>query len=158
MKKYSIRLRPHLKKFIHWQFFEGQREPYRVTEDSPLGKAFIKICMDKRQKRLPAWGELPAQACFILSQDMNSYSPRTGQLELINTDVHELFKLCLVAWINAQKRLNISTAESIRMFLAHYHLEEAEYSYLTALKLYQRDAERKNKKSDEYRNEVSEGK
>ena len=136
---YKVRLLPHLTKFVTKEFFEGQTEPFKIREDSVIGKAFIRILMDKRkQKPNSNWDEYTHSITVYLSQDMMDHSPRAGRLEAINQDLHHLFKMALLIWIRCNSRFNIKVSESIRTFLDSYGIEEAEYPHATAYKLWQR--------------------
>lgn len=143
MTDFKVPILPHLKKFVLAQLYEGQQEPIKVEEDSPLGRAVMSILIDKRQvttsvARSSHNKEYDHTLRLILSHAMMERSPSIKKLARLNLEFDEIFRQAIFIWVKAQKQNGVASSVAVQNFLEYYSIEEHEYSKDAAYKAWQR--------------------
>jgi len=132
-----IPIKPHLKKFV--LFVMEVSEPVVVDEMGMLGRAIINVLKEKRAHKFDNLLEgYTARIEVVLSADMLERSPMLHRLIHINNEIDKQFREALLLWIRAQKKLGQPVNESCKNFLATLKIDEKEYSYDGAYKVWQR--------------------
>lgn len=136
---FHIPILPHLKKYLVKKFFSGHNAPYKIEENTLLGKQFMSVIIDGRKvdfidKHL----EMSEKLSVKLSQDMMDRSPRLAKLVTINYFVDKLFKEELISWILSAEYHGVRPFPASKNFLEYYSIEEAEYSHDAAYRLWMR--------------------
>jgi hypothetical protein len=132
---FKVPVLPYLKKYMVKQFFAGHKSPFKIEEDTLLGKQFMSLIIDARKidfidKHL----EMSAVLEIVLSDSMRKRSPRISKLVCINKFADKLFKNDLIVWILAAEYFGIRPFPSSKAFLEHYSIDESEYSHDAAYK------------------------
>lgn len=139
-QEFNVPLLPYLKKYVEKQFFAGLTAPYKIEEDTLLGKQFMSLLMDCRTKDLRGDKKIEMSATLpvLLSEELAKRSATLPKLIPINYYLDKLFKAALIAWIQCSEELGVRPFNSSKSFLAYYKIEEAEYSHDAAYKVYLR--------------------
>jgi hypothetical protein len=133
----KIPIKPHLKKFV--LFMMQCSEPIFLDEKEMLGRAIIKILQEKRAHKFDNRLETYTDRIeVVLNSDMRERSPRLNRIIHINVELEKNFREGLILWIKAYKKLGAPANEACKSFLAELKIEETEYSYDAAYKVWQR--------------------
>ena len=140
---FKVPILPHLKKFVLAQLYEGQSEPLKVEEDSPLGRAVMSILIDKRQvktseARSTHNKEYDSILRLVLSQSMMERSPSIKKLARINLEFDEIFRQAIFIWVRAQNQNGVASYGAVENFLEFYKIDESEYTKDAAYQAWQR--------------------
>ena len=156
---FKVPILPQLKKFVLAQLYDGQAEPIKVEEDSPLGRAVMSILIDKRQvktsiARSTHDKEYSETLRLTLSHSMMERSPSIKKLARLNLEFDELFRQAIFIWVRAQNQNGVSSSEAVQNFLDYYKIEESEYTKDAAYQAWYRfkhqkyQKERKNRRRE----------
>jgi hypothetical protein len=124
----KIPIKPHLKKWVLKTL--RQAEPVRVDEDSMLGlgKMLMSVLVDKRDPG--SLNELYTETLeIVMSREMEKRSPRTKYLAQVNHYLEKSFKTSLFTWVHAQLQNGSNAFTATKTFLAHYEIDEGEYTH-----------------------------
>jgi hypothetical protein len=136
---FKVPVSAYVKKYLAKKFFNGNKGPIKIEEDTLLGKQFMSIIIDARNKDfIDKHIEYTETIDVILSQDMMSKSPRIHKLVAINFFLDKLFKEALVDWILSAQHYGVRPFPASKDFLAHYGIDENEYSHDAAYKYWTR--------------------
>lgn len=143
MSEFKVPILPHLKKFILGQLYDGQSEPIKVEEDSPLGRSIMSILIDKRQVNTNAAisshnREYDDHLRLVLSHVMMERSPSIKKLARLNLEFDDIFRQAIFIWVKAQRRNGVSSYAAVQNFLAEYDINDWEYTTDAAYKAWQR--------------------
>jgi hypothetical protein len=139
MSNFKIPVSAYLAKYMMRKFFQDNKGPFKIEEDTLLGKQFMSIIIDARKKDvLDKHIEHTYTIEVILSQDMMKRSPNAAKLVTINFFLDKVFKEDLIGWILSASFYGIRPYRSCKDFLAFYSIDENEYSHDAAYKLWQR--------------------
>lgn len=135
--EYRVPILPYLKKFILGQLYDGQDEPIKVEEDSPLGRSVMSILIDKRQvassvARSFHGREYDDALRIVLSHSMMDRSPSIKKLARLNLEFDSLFRTALFVWVKAQNQNGIPAYTAVQAFLDEYDITEEEYAHAAA--------------------------
>lgn len=127
---FKIPVLPYLKKYIVKQFFSGAKGPYKIEEDTLLGKQVMSLLIDARKidfidKHL----EMSETLEVVLSDSMAKRSPRINKLICFNFFADKIFKTSLITWIRSAEHFGIRPFPASKGFLEHFEIEESEYSH-----------------------------
>jgi hypothetical protein len=137
--QFKVPVSAYLKKYLAKKFYQGNKGPYKVEEDTLLGKQFMSIIIDGRKKDfIDKHIEYSETISVILSQDMILRSPKITKLVTINYFLDKVFKEDLIGWILSAQHYGIRPFNASKDFLAYYDIEETEYSRDAAYKLWNR--------------------
>src|SRR6185295_15457496 len=102
-KHFNVPVLPYLKRYILKQFFAGQSAPYKIEEDSLIGKQFMSLMLDARPKDLNGDKkiEMTKRIELCLSEEIAKRSPTIGKLIQINYYLDKMFKDDLIVWIKS---------------------------------------------------------
>ncbi len=140
----SIPMKPHIKKFVLYAL--DKREPIQVTERQFLGSAIMKALQEKRLHRFDRVLDLYTDSIsVILNKEMRERSPKRAKLLFINVELDIHFASSLIFWVKAQMKMGSPANEACKNFLATLKIDETEYSYDAAYKVWQRYNERNRK-------------
>lgn len=134
-RTFKIPIKPHLKKFIMKAF--DYVEPIKVEEDTFLGKNIMSLIIDKRSVSVP-WEGYSEEVVLELSKQMAERSPKVRRLARINILLDRVFKQSLFLWVKAQHEAGIVPFQATKNFLAHFGIEEKEYSHDAAYRAWLR--------------------
>lgn len=129
-----------MKKYLAKKFFSGRkRGPYKIEEDTLLGKQFMSVIIDARKKDvIDKHIQFSEHIEVILSQDMAARSPKISKLTSINFFLDKVFKEDLIGWILSAQYYGMRPFPASKDFLAFYGIEENEYSHDAAYKFWMR--------------------
>ncbi|HMG93213.1 MAG TPA: hypothetical protein VK589_24320 [Chryseolinea sp.] len=140
----DIPIKPHLKKFVI--FTMEAFEPVVLKEKDLLGSAIMKALQETRQHKFDRrLDQFTSRIKVVLTHDMRERSPRLHRLIYMNTELEREFQVGLLLWVRAQRKMGSPANEACKNFLATLKIDENEYSYDAAYKLWQRFNEIKNK-------------
>jgi hypothetical protein len=126
---YNIPILPYLKKYVVKKFFDGHSPPYKMEEDTLLGKQFMSVIIDARKiDFIDRHLEMSDRLSVKLSNVMAERSVTLAKLVPINFFLDKIFKEELITWILSADYHGIRPFPAIRNFLAYYSIEEREYS------------------------------
>lgn len=146
-KTFKLPVLPYVKKYVEKQFFNGQAAPYKIEEDTLIGKNFMSVIIDKRHRDImDKHHDLTAEIHITLSDAMAKRSPRLSNLMCVNYFLVEDFKDALTTWINAAGHYHIRPFVACKGFLEYYGIDENEYSLDAAYRLWQREKNGEYKK------------
>lgn len=136
--------KPHLKKFVLWML--ELPEPLKINERDMLGRNIIKVLQEKRSdkndlvKRSATSGRelLTSRLSVVLTTAMERRSPSLHRIINVNYELDNEFQEALITWIRAQQELEIPTSTACKNFLARLKIDEKEYTYDAAYKVWQR--------------------
>lgn len=133
-------LLPYLKKFAEKRFFAGYRAPYKLDEDTLIGKQFMCLIVDARtvDMRGDKKIEMSESLHVYLSEAMAERSPSLRKLVPINYYLDKFLKSELIAWIECAEYCGVRPFVSTKLFLQHYGIDESEYTHDAAYKVWQR--------------------
>jgi len=139
-KDFNVPLLPYLKKYAEKQFFAGYRAPYKIEEDTLIGKYIMSLIIDGRQvdMRGDKKIEMSERLHIHLSEAMAERSPSLRKLVPINYYLDKLFKNELITWIKSSEDCGVRPFVSSKNFLQHYSIDESEYTHDAAYKVWQR--------------------
>ena len=135
-KNFKVPVYAYLLKYCRKQFFAGQSQPYKIEEDTLIGKQFMSVLMDVRKKEMMG-DQLLLQTETLdveLSEAMAKRSPNLGKLAPLNFFLDKLFKDALIMWIKSAEHHGIKPYPSSKAFLEHFGIDEHEYSHDAAYK------------------------
>lgn len=133
----DIPIKPHLKKFVI--FTMEVSEPVVVKEKDLLGSAIMKALLETRQHKFDRLlDSYTSRIKVVLTHDMRERSPRLHRLLYMNTELENDFQTGLLLWVRAQRKMGYPANEACKNFLATLKIEEKEYSYDAAYKVWQR--------------------
>lgn len=136
---FSVPVPAYIYKYVVKKFFAGNKGPFKIEEDTLLGKQFMATILDVRKKDvIDKHLQFTERIPVILSQDMMKKSPNIAKLVSINFFLDKIFKEALIEWIQSAMYYGIRPYNSSRDFLAHYNIDETEYSHDAAYKLWTR--------------------
>jgi len=137
---FSIPVFSYLDKYVRKSFFEGLRPPFKIEEDTLIGKQIISQLIDKRKidMRGDKKIEMNKTLQVCLSSVMANRSPTLSKLIPINYYLDKQFKHDLITWIKSADECGVRPYPSSKLFLAHYGIDESEYSHDAAYKVWQR--------------------
>ena len=143
MNDFKVPILPHLKKFVLYQLYDGQAEPIKVEEDSPLGRSVMSILIDKRQvttssARSAYSKEYDSTLRLVLSHSMMERSPSIKKLARLNLEFDEIFRQAIFIWVRAQNQNGVGSYAAVQNFLEFYKIDESEYTKDAAYKAWQR--------------------
>lgn len=141
----TIPIKPHLKKFVLYTM--EAIEPVMVTERDLLGRSIMKVLQETRKHTFDnVLDSYTDRIKIILTDDMRKRSPRLHRLLYMNTELEKHFRDALLIWIRAQRKMGSPVNEACKNFLATLKIDDQEYSYDAAYKVWQRfnDVKRKN--------------
>lgn len=139
-------IKPHLKKFVLWML--ELPEPLKITERDMLGRAIIKVLQETRARRLDNAKELFTDRISVeLTVDMARRSPYLHRLINVNVELDNQFAEALVVWVKAQRESGLPASTACKSFLAKLRIDESEYSFEAAWKVWLRFNESVRKKS-----------
>lgn len=134
----KIPIKPHLKKFILF-LMDEPKEPLEITEKQLLGRSIIKVLQETRSHRFDnVLDDYTARIQVILTDAMRKRSPKLHRLVYINTEIENSFREALIVWIKAQTKTGEPANESCKNFLSELKIDEREYSFDAAYKVWQR--------------------
>lgn len=131
----KIPTRSHLKKFLLKTY--DAREPFKLDEKSGIGKNLMSSMVDKLEY-INANDQLTETLHVILSKRFTERGPRIKRLVYINSLIEEMFKEAMILWIFAKSTEGINPNQSTKDFLSFFCIDESEYTYDAAYKLWQR--------------------
>jgi hypothetical protein len=140
-KDFSVPLLPYLKKYTEKQFFAGYRAPYKIEEDTLIGKYVMSLIIDGRSvdMRGDKKIEMSERLHIHLSEAMAKRSPSLRKLVPINYYLDKVFKNDLITWIkSAEDCGGVRPFVSSKNFLVHFGIDESEYTHDAAYKVWQR--------------------
>jgi hypothetical protein len=133
----KIPIKPHLKKYV--LFTMDCQEPIATDEKGMIGRCIINVLKEKREHRFDNVLEKYTDRIEVqLNADMRSRSPKLHRLLYINIELERLFREAIIIWVHAQKDAGMPANEACKNFLAKLKIEEREYSFDAAYKLWQR--------------------
>jgi hypothetical protein len=140
-KNFKVPMLPYLKKYVERQIFQGMKAPYKIEEDSLIGKMIMCLIIDARQKDLRGDKriEMSASIEFQLSEVMAERSPSLQKLVPINYFLDKLFKNELITWIKSAEIVGMRPFPASKAFLEFYRIDESEYSHDAAYRHWLRD-------------------
>lgn len=148
-KTFTIQVFPHVKKFIKKKVL-CQKGVFIIEEHTTVGKMVaLALCETRAWKHASNKGDdftrdrLTASVQLRLTEQQMKMSPRLYKLQRINTDIDQRFKESLIDWIEAQRDLGHPVHAACKSFLAHYEMDETEYSLDSAYKYWQRSNAKK---------------
>jgi len=135
----NIPTRTHLKKFLLKMY--DTAEPFKLDERTSLGKNLMSSLVDKLE--YVNVNELYTDKLQVaLSSRMAKRGPRIKRLVYINSLLEEMFKEHMITWIFCKSTEGINPSQSTKDFLAFYQIDESEYTYAAAYKLWQKHKQR----------------
>jgi hypothetical protein len=135
--KTAIPIEPYLKKFV--LFVMDVQEPIEVDEKGLLGRCIMKALQETRTHKFDRVLENYTERIqVILNSDMRERSPRPHRMIYMNVELEKAFKEALIVWIKAQKRAGEPASTAAKNFLQELKIDDAEYSYDAAYKVWQR--------------------
>lgn len=144
----SIPIKPHLKKFV--LFVLEAREPFAVRERDILGRAIIKAIQETRARKFErVLDKYTARIKVVLTKEMRERSPRLNRIIHMNATLEMEFGDAIVLWVKAQRKLGSPANEACKDFLRALKIDESEYSYDAAYKVWQRYNDSVRKKARE---------
>ena len=148
-KNFRVPVLPYLKKYIEKQFFAGLKAPYKIEEDSLIGKFMMSQIIDGRHKDLRGDKRIEmSQVIEIeLSEAMAERSPSLGKLITVNYFLDKLFKNELITWIKSADYCGVRPFPASKAFLQHYKIDENEYSHDAAYRHWLRDQQKGRRKT-----------
>jgi hypothetical protein len=147
----KIPIKPHLKKFVLF-VMDVDEEPIRVTEKQMLGRCIIKVLQETRSHRFDnVLYTYTARIQVVLTEDMRERSPNMKRLVYINTEIENYFRESLIMWVKAQTKGGSPANEACKSFLAEMKIDDSEYSFDAAYKVWQRYNDIKRKKRSSLR-------
>jgi hypothetical protein len=145
---FKVPVSVYVKKYLVKKFFAGHKGPYKIEEDSLLGKQFMANIIDGRKHDfIDTHIEVTEHIEVILSQDMMARSPKQSKLRSINFFLDKIYKEGLIDWVIAAKCYGTRPYAATRDFLEFYGIDNNEYSHDAAYKLWQRYNKQENKVS-----------
>lgn len=156
---FKVPILPHLKKFVLAQLYDGQSEPIKVEEDSPLGRSVMSILIDKRQvttavARSTHNKEYDGTLRLVLSHSMMERSPSIKKLARLNLEFDEIFRQAIFIWVRAQNQNGVGSYAAVQNFLEYYKIDESEYTKEAAYQAWQRFKHQKYQKDRKNRMRV----
>lgn len=135
----TIPIKPHLKKFVIWML--GVQEPVKVSERDMLGRCIIKVLQEKRtQRNVRGQNEgASARIRVKLTQDMAKRSPYLHRLININVELDNEFHDAIILWVKSWREMGMPASTACKEFLRVLKIDENEYTYDAAYKVWQRD-------------------
>lgn len=139
-KRFHVPILPYLKKYATRQFFAGLAPPYKLEENTLIGKQVMSLILDNRTTHLRGDNkiEMSQRLEIELSKMMAERSPSINKLIPINFFLHQLFKNELITWIKSADEYGVKPFVSSKDFLVHYRIDESEYSHDAAYKMWTR--------------------
>lgn len=138
-KHFRVPVMPYLKKYVEQKFFAGQTAPYKLEEDTLLGKQFMSAIIDARKKDvIDKHIEMSDHLHICLSEAMAERSPSIKKLIHINFFLDKLFKDALITWIQSAEYFDVRAFPASKAFLEKYGIDESEYSHDAAYRHWQR--------------------
>lgn len=131
----TISIKTHLKKFMLKHFDEA--EPFKLDSNTSIGKKLLSSVKEKREYE--NMNEQVTDTIQLkLSTRFAARAPRAKHLTYLNTLLEEMFRESLILWVYAQGEQGVNPNQSTKGFLRFYGIEEREYSYDAAYKIWQR--------------------
>lgn len=141
----SIPIKPHIKKFV--LFVMEAQEPFIVRERDILGRAIIKAIQETRSRKFDrVLDKYTARIKVVLTKEMRERSPMIRRIIHMNTYLEMEFGDAIILWVKAQRKLGSPDSEACKDFLRTLKIDETEYSYDAAYKVWQRYNVEVNKK------------
>jgi len=139
-REFNVPLLPYLEKYVKKKFFAGLPPPYKIEEDTLLGKQFMSLIIDGRRSNNMAGNKTKMSSTLHiqLSKCMAERSPNLRKLIAINLYFDKLFKDALITWVIAANDCGVVPFVSSKAFLVHFRIDEGEYSHDAAYKHWQR--------------------
>lgn len=139
-KRFDLYLFPYLKKYVEKMVLENERPPYKIDEDSLLGKQFMSLIKDARKTDMRGDKKIQPSALLsvVLSDAMAKRSPSPGKLQPINFFLDKLFKASLIIWIKSSDIAGTKPFVSSKQFLKYLCIDESEYTHDAAYKVWTR--------------------
>lgn len=130
-KHFRVPVLPYLKKYLEKHVFCGQTAPYKLEEDTLIGKQFMSLIIDARKKDMMGDKKIEMTAVIEveLSKMMAERSPSIRKLIPISFYLDKLFKDHLIVWIKSAEHYGIRPSPASKDFLAHFGIQESEYTY-----------------------------
>jgi hypothetical protein len=157
-KHFKVPVLAYLKKYLEKQFFPGEQAPYKIEEDSLIGKQFMSLLIDQRTKELMGDQKLLHSETLEveLSEAMAERSPNLRKLGSINYFLDKLFKDALIVWIKSAEIHGGRPYPASKAFLEYFNIDESEYSHDAAYKVWTRyKAEQNDKISPQRRTKLT---
>lgn len=134
-KHFRVPVLPYLKKYVELKFFAGKKGPFKLEEDTLIGKQFMAAIIDARKKDvIDKHIEMSEYIEVELSEVMAERSPAIYKLIQVNFFLDKLFKDALITWIQSAEHFGVRAFPASKEFLIKYGIDESEYSHDAAYK------------------------
>lgn len=119
MKIVEIPVHDHLIRFAQKELWHDQDPPFRVEEDSLLGKYVFSLWLDFRQQDL-ATVESNTLLSLEFSDSLAKRKITPRMLSKINSFLEHQFKAALAIWVKAQMDFGNNRYQAVLSFLRFY--------------------------------------
>jgi hypothetical protein len=128
--EFAVPIFPYLKKYVEKKIFNGMAPPpFKVDQFSIIGKQFMSILIDHDRVDCFKYKlEMSETLRVHFSKRIAERSPRLYKLMGINFYIDSLFKEDLISWNLSASFHGIPPFTATKNFLAHYGIDESEYS------------------------------
>jgi len=143
--EYAIPVYPHVRKFIQKKF--KCKDTLHTSEHTTLGMLVTVALKDNPRKGLgqihnmnvrPETAEkLTHSLSLVITKRQADHAVRLSKLARLNNFFDRMFKEHMVTFIEAQVAQGFPAYTACANFLAHYGIEDHEYSLATAYRTYQ---------------------
>lgn len=139
---FHVPMPDHLIKWVSLHFFEGQGQPFKVNENSVIGRHIVAVLSDQRSKDLVDC-DYENSISFELSAALARMGPSLIKLGHLRFGLENDFKSHLETYTRAQVNLGQGRYKSVESFLKAFQITEHEYSIETAYQIVKRIDSRK---------------
>ncbi len=131
----KIPTKTHLKKFLLKMY--DTKEPFKLDMNTSLGRNLMSSMVDKIE--YVNISDLYQDTLQVtLSKRFEKRGPRIKRLIYINALLEEMFKEHMILWIYAKSDEGVNPNQSTKDFLQFFNIDESEYTYAAAYKLWQK--------------------
>jgi hypothetical protein len=139
---FHIPLPDHLIKWCSLYHFDGQLQPFKVNENSVVGKDIIAVLSDQRSKELVPCDYVNTIS-FELSVALAKMKPSLIKLGHLRSFIENDFKKSLEHYTRAQVEMGQGRYKAVQSFLKSFQITEQEFSIDTAYQIVKRVEARK---------------
>lgn len=139
---FDIPMPIHLIKWVSVAFFENQPMPFKVNENTLLGKLVVAVLQDPRNKDLVD-EDYEYSITLELSSAICQMSPSLLKLKHLRLALDQQFKNDLQTYVTAQVAMGQSRFKASQSFMNSFELTEADISIDTVYQIVKRVESRK---------------
>ncbi len=140
--KFHIPFPDHLIKWVSVHYFEGQSAPFKVNENSVIGRNIVAVLNDPRSKDI-VHCDYVNTISFELSVALAKMSPSLIKLSHLRLSLENDFKSHLEMYTRALVNSGEGRYKSVQKFLEDFNITEKEFSIATAYQVVKRVDARK---------------